>query len=252
MINSVVNDDSNLSIIAKEIQNRVPAQSVILTGSRATGQNISERSDYDIVIVMHILRIPIYLHKLKSLEDQLSKTTGKNITIKPLPRFKLSRSKGSLFLFKVKSEGIVIYGKDLLSVLQPGDIKDIKYDKYFSYAFSAMKLLVNNFYPGLLKKPLPTEIGKVILGDAAKAMIYCGEIYSLINGFYEPTTQGMIRRLSKIRETKDIDKSLVNNLKTALSIRKGTPVEKAPQQLWLEARKHVLDTFQFLLQRKIN
>ena len=136
MSNSAVNNDSNLPIIAKEIQNRVPTKAIILTGSRAIDQSVSEDSDYDIVVVMHILGIPIYLHKLKRLEEELEITTGKTITISPIPPFKLLKSPDNLYLFKVKSEGLTIYGKDFLSDLEPGDIKDIIFDKYFSYIFS--------------------------------------------------------------------------------------------------------------------
>jgi len=252
MSNSAVNKDSNLSIIAEEIQNRVPAKAIILTGSRATGQCVSESSDYDIVVVMHIVEIPIYLHKLKRLEEELERATGKPVTIRPIPTFKLLRSTGNLYLFKVKSEGLTIYGKDFLPDLEPGDIKDIIFDKYFSYIFSAMKLLINNFHPELLRDTLTPKIANKILNDASKSIIYCGEIYSFLNGFYEPSTQKMIGRLSKIRASQDINKDLIRNLKIALCIRQGTPIEKEPLQLWLEARQHVFDTFRFLFNREMN
>jgi predicted nucleotidyltransferase len=244
----ILNRDSNLKVICDEIANNIPVESIILCGSRATTQGVTDVSDYDLLVVMKTYLIPLYLPQLKKIEKKLNQKLRVNVTINPLPTFKIKRAKGNLFLFKVKREGITLYGKDYIKTLEPGEIKDIPADRYFSFLFSAARDLIQNFDPKFLKERLSCDEAKKILYNAAKAIIYCAELRLLLKGYYETKIEDLISRLSKI-ETDDF----LNDLNTAIMIRNGnTDFAPDPMGFWFKARVHILETFRILIQSFIN
>jgi predicted nucleotidyltransferase len=239
----ILSRDSNLKVICEEIVNSIPVESIILCGSRATNQGITDFSDYDLSVIMRTYYIPFYLLKLKKVEKKLTQRLGISVVINPLPTFRVKRAKGNLFLYKVKREGITIYGKDYIKTLEPGEIKDIAVDNYFSYLFSAAKDLIQNFDPRFLEQ-LSYEESKKILYDAAKAIIYCAELRLLLKGYYETKAEKLILRLLEI-ESKDF----LEDLKISINIKNGNMVfHKDPLKFWFKARKHILETFYILMQ----
>ncbi|NIQ07712.1 MAG: nucleotidyltransferase domain-containing protein, partial [Candidatus Korarchaeota archaeon] len=146
--NRIMAKDPRLSIISSEVIQNIPCiEAVILCGSRAIIQGakpLSMLSDYDVALVMKTPLIPFYLRRIKMVENKLSKKFGVKVNLNPLPTFRIRNAKGNLFLFKVKKEGITIWGKDYISMLDPGCIRDIGTDWYFSYLSSLMKEFVQN------------------------------------------------------------------------------------------------------------
>lgn len=237
----IMNRDSNLKLICDEIANNVPVESMILCGSHATNQ-VTDASDYDLLVVMKTYLIPFYFSKLKKIEKKLSQELGINATINPLSTFRVKRAKGNLFLFKIKREGITLYGRDYIKNLNPGEIREIPADRYFSFLFSAAKDLIQNFDPGFLKEKPDYEEDK-ILYDAAKAIIYCAELRLLLNGYYETKTEDLISRLSK-GETDNF----LNDLKEAINIKNGhLDFGLNIVNFWFRARKYIIETFRILM-----
>lgn len=248
MARSILEQDPNLRVICKKAANNIPIESIILCGSRATKQGVTENSDYDLPVVMKTYLIPFYLSKLKKIEKELSQNLGENVTLNPLPTSRIKRAKGNLFLFKVKKEGITMYGRDYIKTLEPGEIKDIPVDKYFSFLFSAAKDLTQNFEPQFLNKKLGDEESKKILFDAAKTIIYCAELRLLLNGYYETKTKNLVSRLIK-SEPRDFS----SNLKTAIKIKIGdVDLASDPLEFWFKARAHISETFRRLMQSFMN
>ena len=99
---------------------RVPVRSIVLCGSRATGQARHD-SDYDITAVMGLLSAITGYSQLKRIERELTSALGVGVSINPLTPLGMRRAKGSLFLYKVKHEGRTIYGPDLLRDLDCGE-----------------------------------------------------------------------------------------------------------------------------------
>lgn len=234
--------DCNLKIICDEIVDGVPVESIILCGSRATGIGITKYSDYDILIVMKTCTVPLYLPKLKKIEKILCQNLGINITINPLPMFRIKNAKGNLFLFKVKREGITLYGKDCIGELDPGDINDIPIDKYFSFLFSAAKDLLKNFDIRFLTEDLNHEESKKIIYSASKAIIYCAELRLLMKGYYETDINYMILKSSKIESD-----YMLNDVDIAIRIRhRNVSITVDPIKFWYKAVDHILKTFYIL------
>ncbi len=244
----IMNQDSKLKAICEEIANNVPVESIILCGSRATNQGVTDASDYDLPVVMKTFFIPFYLRKLKEVERNLNEKFDLNVTINPLPTFRIKRAKGNLFLYKVKREGIAIYRKDYVKALEPGEIEDIPENKYFSFLFSAAMDLVQNFDPRFLKEKSSYDEGKKILYDAAKAIIYCAELRLLLNGYYETKTENLISKLSKMES-----ENLLKDLRVAVKIKNGNiDFVRHPLEFWFKGRVHILETFYILMQNLMN
>jgi predicted nucleotidyltransferase len=235
--------DPSLPIICEEIAKRIPARSIYLCGSRAIGQGISESSDYDIGVVMNTFLIPVYLRRIKSLEKELSQKLGLNLVINPLPTFRVHRAKGNLFLFKLKREGITLWGKDYIKSLDTGDIEDIGADWYFSYLFSAMKNLIRDFDPPFISNT-DEEQSKMSIQGAAKAVLYCGEIFSMMDGHYETRMEDGVLKLSSL------EPQFLEDLKLSLDIRRDfvSRIEE-PFEFWIRARGYLLDVFQLLMHK---
>ena len=241
-------DDQKLVIICRNIVRTIPAMSIFLCGSRATGQGVCDSSDYDIGVVMKTLSIPFYLGKLKELERRLSQEFNIDLAINPLPTFKLHKAKGNLFLFKLKKEGITLYGQDCLQSLEPGDIKDIQIHWHFSYLFTAMKELTHSFSPELVTTRLDKWQRKALGWDAAKALLHCGEVHLLVNNYYETATGDVISKLHEF-DLQDMDKQrFLKDLDTALYIRERESAEiKDLLDFWFATREHLLATFRLLI-----
>jgi predicted nucleotidyltransferase len=234
--------DAVLREICDEIVAKVPAESIILLGSRATGQ-ASAASDYDVAAVMKTALVPLYLRRLKKIEAELSQHLGTAVVINPLPTFRISRAKGNLFLYKLKREGVTLYGADFLGRLNPGDIADIGRDWYFSYLFSAMKELVEHFEPD-------EGQSNRLAQDTAKAILHCGEVYLLMRGYYESRSEEMLSRLAELYPQQANHLPALGDLELSLSIRKGN-VAPDPLALWFRARGYLLTAFQALTQNRL-
>jgi predicted nucleotidyltransferase len=242
-VKEIIERDPNLMTICEEVIKNVPVESIILCGSRATGQGISENSDYDMPVVMKTYLIPFHLSRLKKVERSLNQKLGMNISLNPLPTLRIKRAKGNLFLYKVKREGITLYGRDFIKELDPGEIKDIPADRYFSFLFSAARDLIQNFDPRFLTEKPDQEEQRKILYDAAKAIIYCAELRLLLKGYYETNSEKIILRLSNL-ESDDF----MENLKVAVRIKKkGEDATLDPVKFWFKARFRIIGTFQILM-----
>ena len=125
-------------IIVDFITSKINVESIILTGSRAIG-TMSSDSDFDILLVMSSMKTIFNLTKIKSVERDLSGIMNVPVSINPLPKFRIKRAFGNLFLFKVKHEGKILFGRNILPNINTGDISDIPDDKKISFLFSSIR-----------------------------------------------------------------------------------------------------------------
>lgn len=241
-------EDSRVPIICQTIVNNIPVKSVFICGSRATGQGVTDSSDYDIGMVMSASLIPFYWRKIKRLEGRLSQELNSNLVINPLPTFRLHRPRGNLFLFKLKREGTTLYGQDYLRILEPGNIEDININWYFSYLFSTMKGLIVKFDPALLTLEIDKETGRILTIRAAKAIIQCAEIQLFIDNHYETDPVAIISELRQSSHLVTDKIQFLKDLELAFNIKRGElDVVKNPRDFWLSAREHLLSTFRVLV-----
>ena len=254
--------DPRLSIISSEVIRNIPyIESVILCGSRATIQGIkpsSVLSDYDVVLVMKTPFIPLYLRRIKIVENKLSKEFGVKVNINPLPIFRIRNAKGNLFLFKVKKEGITIWGKDYIRMLNPGSIEDIGPDWYFSYLSSLMKEFAQGFDPSFTHE-FSDKHSKQLAYSAAKVLLGCTELLLLPRRIYETELKVIVNRLSEHERIEVGDSSFfvnagfLDSLQIALKIRvnSSTKVDD-PLEFCLSAKNYLLEMFQLLMRYFFN
>ncbi len=234
-------NDSKLLSLCGKVASQIPSQAIIITGSRATGHGLTPESDYDMLVVMPTPLVPFYLGKLRRLEVEMARELGAEVTLSPLARFRLRHARGNLFLYKLKHEGVTLWGRDLLRTMDPGSVADIGPQWRFSYLFTGMKHLGQDFEPEHLQgKPiLDRKLGK----SAAKATLYCGEVLSLMHGFYFTDPEEMVAWNSQ-PEHACLGASFAPDLKTALAWRSsGAPAGAEALSLWLKARDYLRSTF---------
>lgn len=235
--------DAILKEISTDIAGRVPCESIVLTGSRATRQE-TQASDYDIMVVMNTFLIPFYLKRLRKIGVKWQQKLGVDVVINPLPTFRAHRAKGNLFLFKVRKEAITICGKNHLEIIDPVDIEDIDADWYFSYLCSAMIFLNRNFSPKFVRNKPSVEEGNKLALDAAKAMFFCGEVYLLMNRCYETRAEDMVSRFASLDLPFFQRSQITSDLELALKIKQGSFEQiKDPLAFWFRVKKYIIDTY---------
>ena len=249
--------DPRLSIISSEVIRNVPwIESVILCGSRAIIQGIkpsSVLSDYDVAVVMKMPFIPFYLRRIKMVENELSKEFGVKVNLNPLPTFRIRNAKGNLFLFKVKKEGITIWGKDYISMLNSCSIKDIGIDCYFSYFFSLMKELVRSFDLSFMHEFSDRNSGQLTYG-AAKALLGCGELLLLLRGNYESKPNAVVSKVGECGLGGEIGNvGFLEDLRVASMVKENPFAEvEDPLRFWFSTRNCLLEMFRLLMRGFFN
>ena len=241
-------DDPKIDIICRNIVRTVPAISIFVCGSRATGYGVRDSSDYDIGVVMRTLSIPFYLGKLKRLEWELSREINSSLAINPLPTFKLHRARGNYFLFKLKREGITIYGQNCLEELSLVRIEDIDIYWGFSYLFSAIKRLVQDFDLVFTFTQNNNQHTRAFIQGTAKALLKCGEIHLLLNRVYEADPERMITKLCQF-SFQGIEKNgFMMDMGLAHSIRKDElELIPDPVNFWFRTKSYATATFGILI-----
>ena len=135
--------------IVEAVQAAVGRVPVILGGSRATGQHTIE-SDYDVVVVLAMSRVPLAIRSLAVVARSLSAELGAHVAINPLPASRLKRFDRNLFLWKLCREGLLLDappGFRLPSPSQPitSDLAAV------SYLLSAALYLIEDLDPAELR-----------------------------------------------------------------------------------------------------
>jgi O-antigen/teichoic acid export membrane protein len=93
--------------IVTEVAGAVGPAPVLLAGSRALG-TAGAGSDYDVSVVLPLLRIPWAAPRLDRAASRLSAALGAPVSVNAVPRFRLRRPGGSLFVAKLRAEGVVL------------------------------------------------------------------------------------------------------------------------------------------------
>ena len=244
--------DPRLPIICQELLERVPCvKSIIICGSRASSRGLEllrHPGDYDIVVVMEAFLIPFYIRRIKAIEGELSEKFGVKVNLNPLPTFRMQRAKGNLFLFKLKREGVTVWGENYMGVLDPGQVKDITTDNYFSYLSSLIKDLIECFDPSFVLQ-LNDERSKQLKYSAAKAMLGCGELLLLLRGTYESKPKVILKKLVECEHHAEITNSdFLDGLHTASKIRENPFIEVDDLTgFWLSAKDRLLEMFGILM-----
>lgn len=231
----VLTRDPALATICRTITEAAPVDSIILTGSRASG-HATNNSDYDIIAVMGTLSAVAHYRRLRRAQASLTRSLGVEVTVNPLTRSRMRRARGNLFLFKVKHQGVTLYGRDVLKELDCGGLKDIPTERYISLLSSASRSLVQGAHP------LLNGQGQALGGEAAqalaKALLMYAELHLYLKGIHQPDPLALAH---SCQETGD--RGLAEDVGLAVAVRYTQPADTLPRDLWYRCRGYLWDTF---------
>jgi len=175
--------------IAVAAEHRLGRTPVLLCGSRALGIQHQD-SDFDVVVVLPALRIPLALRRLRVLAQSLTAELGVPVTINPLPRRALRRPQ-SLFAWKLRREARVISAPGQFELDAPGDVRLTPLSTY-SYLLTAAFHLLEAAEPASTEGRLDPDARHRVV----KALLHVAQIRLLRQGRYEPRLEDALRELA--------------------------------------------------------
>jgi predicted nucleotidyltransferase len=174
--------------IVAAAQTRLGRAPVLLCGSRALGAH-HPGSDFDVVVVLPVHRIPLALGRLRSLARTLAAELEVPVSINPLPERTLRRRQ-SLFAWKLRREARVLSPAGF-ALGEPGELR-LTPPATFSY------LLTGAFY--LLEAIEAAGTGGVV-GDGTersveKSLLHLAQVRLLREGRYESRLEDALGALA--------------------------------------------------------
>lgn len=175
--------------VVETIHAAVGRAPVFLAGSRATG-SWDGASDYDLVVVLPLARIPRALGRLAAARDQLEHTLGAPVSLNPLPAFQLRRGATNLFVWKLHTEGTVLFAPDGFPVERPAPFQ-LTATSAYSYLMTAAFVLLD-----AAGAPVPAESwsGDVVTRGIRKALLHIVQLRLLRRGEYATTLEQALER----------------------------------------------------------
>lgn len=156
-----------------------PGNPVILLGSRATGDADAE-SDYDVFVVLPASRVVTAARRLARASSSLASELGAEVSIKPLPRFRLHRPGKTLLIWKLHREGRLLSGPDVLESRNGGP-PDMSAQARSSYAMSGLQFLIADLDPPELDA---MSVRPELQRQIRKAALHAVQIRLLRDGNY--------------------------------------------------------------------
>jgi predicted nucleotidyltransferase len=171
-VNSAVAD----RIVVEEAHRAVGAHPVLLLGSRAVG-TATPASDYDIVVALPLLLLPLRLRRLKVAAERLQLALGAPVSVNPIPASRLQSGR-SLFVWKLRREARVLSAPRDFVLNKPG-APPVNDESVFSYLASALLyLLACAPSPGERADPFELRQG------VRKALLHLGQLRLMRLGSY--------------------------------------------------------------------
>lgn len=212
---------------------------------------IGTAGDYDIVVVVNAFVLPIAFPILKKAESDLSTALGTHVTVNPLLKYRAHHARGNLFLYKLKEEGLVLYGDDYKEIIETGPLCNMPPERFFSYFFSMTKKLLEKPWPdlvinGRLEDP---ETSRRLLLHLTKALLQLGDLYLLLHSRHAQTPDALVDRLAECADLEDdMGRGFRSTLTRLVALsRQGMAEEEIDAQaLWFKVQDYVLQMFHTL------
>jgi hypothetical protein len=175
--------------IVEAIHAAVGRAPVFLAGSRATG-SWDSASDYDLVVVLPLARIPRALGRLAGVRRQLEHTLGAPVSLNPLPAFQLRRGATNLYVWKLHKEGTVLFAPDGFPAERPAPFQ-LTASSAYSYLMTAAFVLLDS-----AGAPAPANAwpGDVVTHGVRKALLHIVQLRLLRRGDYATTLEQALER----------------------------------------------------------
>lgn len=165
--------------IVAEVSRRVGSVPVLLAGSRALG-TAHAGSDYDVSVVLPLRRIPRAAPSLAEAARRLSADLGRDVSVNPVPRFRMRRPGGSLFVGKLQAEAVTLAAPPGWSLCrQP--LTGVTTFAATSALLSAAQILLATFDPvAMTGGPVPPQARHAL----PKAALHVAQVRLLRSGRY--------------------------------------------------------------------
>ena len=179
--------------IVAEVSRRVGSVPVLLAGSRALG-TAHAGSDYDVSVVLPLRRIPPATTSLAEAARRLSADLGGDVSVNPVPRFRMRRPGGSLFVGKLRAEAVTLAAPPGWSLCrQP--LTAVTTFAATSALLSAAQILIATFDPTVMTgSPVPSQARHAL----PKAALHVAQVRLLRSGCY---ASDLKVALSELRST---------------------------------------------------
>jgi O-antigen/teichoic acid export membrane protein len=186
--------------IVAEVTRHVGRVPVLLAGSRALG-TAHAASDYDVSVVLPLLRIPRAAPRLARASGNLSTQLGVPVTVNAVPEFRMRRPGGSLFVGKLRAEGVVLAAPRGWS-LSRQPLTGVTAFAACSMLLSAVRSLLEAFDPGTMTGPQRRSGGRSG-GALRKAALLVAQVRLLRSGCYASDLAGALALLRGLPPTDD-------------------------------------------------
>ena len=233
-------EDPNLTTICQTIMDHLPVKSIIIVGSRARGDH-HHSSDYDIILVMRLIQAAVKMKRIKQVQNQLSNELGINLSLNPLTPLQTRKTKGSLFFYKLKREGVTIAGPDHIESLSISSLSDMPLEVFVSFLFSIVEKLVSTTRMGVDNEltPHPDGLNQITI---SKCILQCGELYLLLRGIYPNGFSDTVRLLDKLSDNASELNAICKDAKEALEVINNTrDGQSKDDSNWFNCRFHILN-----------
>lgn len=179
--------------IVSEVARRVGPAPVLLAGSRALG-TAHAGSDFDVVVVLPLLRIPRAAGRLAEAAEQLSAALGASVSVNPVPEFRMRRPGGSLFVRKLQAEAVVLVAP-LGWSLRREPLTGLTKFAASSALLSAVRSLLETFDTSVMSgSPAPARADDAL----RKASLHVAQVKLLRSGCYASDLDTALARLRTI------------------------------------------------------
>jgi predicted nucleotidyltransferase len=167
------------STIVQTLRPVVGSSPVILCGSRATGE-ASISSDYDLFVLLKPVRIPFAIPRLRRVAQRLEQRLGAEVSLNPLPRFRLEHPGRTLLVWKIRQEGKVLWPSEGFE-LPPAQEPALSPEAASSYALSGLRFLIAELrLDDLAHEPLGAELRHAV----RKALLHASQLTLIRSGRY--------------------------------------------------------------------
>jgi predicted nucleotidyltransferase len=157
--------------IREEVRRAVGQATIFLAGSHATGE-ATEDSDYDIVVVLPVLRIPLALPRLRRAQLALEERLCADVCLSPIPPVVLSHPERNLFVWKMLRDPRVLAAPNDFSV-PPVGRPPVSAEISLSYLLSAVFYLLDPLEPTMLAEQ---RLPRTLSAGVRKALLHVAQL----------------------------------------------------------------------------
>lgn len=248
--------NATVHVVVQEIVKRIPqVRSVVLIGSQARGEANHTHNEYDLIVVVPMLIVPLLLKRIRCIERELSEKYSVDLSINPLPTYRIKHPRRNVLFFEMKHGGEVLYGEDIRTEIPLGGFDEIPRETALEYLFNSYWILLGPFSVRFLAKEPERQKAKLLEYAAMKTFMRCCDILLILEGNYRFSFQERIEAIIAMYKAGPSElpgrlPDLPKFAKAAIEYRKDhEKVDDNPLEQWFLAKACLEETTNYVLER---